>query len=124
MGGIGVVALMATAYITAYKRFGLKKTLLNFALIPLLTITSLWELVPWGCRILSMALLGVALLAVIWPNVMKHGVRTCLPALPFLMLAFPLIFWTNIAAYRSRLLFFLVIMICCWLSNYIDKRLK
>ena len=122
VGGAGAVVLMAAAYITAYKRFGLKKTVLKLVLIPLLTITSFWELVPWECRILSMVLLGMALLAVIWPNVKKHGVRFCLPALPFLVIAFPLIFWSNLVAHRS--LFFLVMIICCGLSNYIDNKIK
>lgn len=122
VGGSGAVAFMTAAYITAFKRLGLKKTVLNLILIPLLTITSLWELVPWECRILSMVLLGMALLAVVWPNVKKHGARTCLPALPFLVIAFPLIFWSNLVEHRS--LFFLVMIICCGLSNYIDNMIK
>lgn len=119
VGGIGVILFMAGVYMGAYRKFGLKNTLLYFLLIPLLTVGSLLESLPWECRILCMATWGVVMLCIVWFTIKKQGVTSCLSCFPFLLIALPLWLLTDIMNHWS--LFFLMMAICCLLSNYIDR---
>ena len=122
VGGIGVFLFMVGAYMGAYRKFGLKNTLLYFVLIPLLTVGALLESLPWGCRILCMATWGVAMLCIVWFTIKKHGVMSCLSCLPFLLIALPLLLLTDIIDHWALLYFMMAL--CCLLSNYIDSKIK